>query len=483
MVFSSTVFLFLFLPILLLIYFGVRKELRNGCLLLSSLFFYAWGEGLFIALMLASITINYVLGLLLVRYRGGHRAKLIVILGCALNLSFLGWYKYANFLVDNINRVLGTLGLALIELEPIHLPIGISFFTFQAMSYIIDVYRNDVKVQKNPLNLALYISLFPQLIAGPIVRFKDVSEQIAQRTISSALFVSGVQRFTIGLGKKVLIANAVALPADQIFAIPTHELTFGLAWFGAICYALQIYFDFSGYSDMAIGLGRMFGFRFLENFNYPYVSKSMGEFWRRWHISLSSWFRDYLYIPLGGNRGGVFATYRNLIIVFTVTGFWHGASWNFVIWGLYHGTFLILERLGNEHFNISPPRILKHGYVLIVALVGWVFFRAETLPYALEMLGVMLGLGDAEEGYYYLGVYMHSHLLLMIAFGCIGSMPWLPKLEGIGTGWSARQVGLKGIVFDYSLTFARMTGLVFILLASALVLSAQTHNPFIYFRF
>ena len=331
MVFSSLIFLFLFLPSVLFLYYIVDKRFKNLVLLIFSLVFYAWGESVYILLMLVSILANYIFGILVsinskVRYK-----KLFLTLSVLFNLGLLGYYKYTNFFVENINYFFNKNN----AIPNIVLPLGISFFTFQAMSYVIDVYRNDTEVQKNPLNLALFISLFPQLIAGPIVRYQTIAEQINKRTVTLNSFLSGVERFCIGLFKKVLLANNVGFVADQILNMNYNELSVVSSWIGILCYTTQIYFDFSGYSDMAIGLGRMFGFEFLENFNYPYISRSITEFWRRWHISLSTWFKDYLYIPLGGNRKGEFKTYRNLFIVWILTGLWYGRCGSFVAWVLY----------------------------------------------------------------------------------------------------------------------------------------------------
>ncbi len=346
MVFSSITFLFFFLPVFLMGYLGVGKKGRNLFLLLASLFFYLWGEQLFVLVMLASIVMNYFFGLLLDRVgiQGSRAGKFLLAAALVANLGMLVFFKYANFAVDNLNLLLSWLNMPLMHLHKVHLPIGISFFTFQAMSYLIDLYRQEYKAQKNPLYLGLYISLFPQLIAGPIVRYSDIAEHIKKRTVSLHDFACGAERFVFGLGKKILIANPMGLMADHIFAMQAELLSTGTAWLGITCYTLQIYFDFSGYSDMAIGLGRMFGFHFLENFNYPYISRSIREFWRRWHISLSTWFRDYLYIPLGGNRHGNNRTSLNLLIVFLLCGLWHGASWNFILWGLMYGFFLVAER-------------------------------------------------------------------------------------------------------------------------------------------
>ncbi len=339
MLFSSLTFLFLFLPLILIIYYTVRIELRNYVLLFFSLFFYAWGEPKYILLMLFSISINYIFGLLVDRWRGTKYIKLILGLSVVFNLGLLGIFKYTNFIIENMK----SFGLEF-SIAEIRLPIGISFFTFQAMSYVIDVYRKEGKCQKNPLNLALYISFFPQLIAGPIVRYQTVAKQIEERRENFEQFSEGTKRFIRGLGKKAILANGVGYIADQILTSDFSNLSLTGAWLGIIAYTLQIYFDFSGYSDMAIGLGKMFGFEFLENFNYPYISKSITEFWRRWHISLGSWFRDYLYIPLGGNKGSKYKFYRNIFIVWLATGLWHGASWNFIFWGVFYGVLIVLER-------------------------------------------------------------------------------------------------------------------------------------------
>ena len=349
MLFTEPTFLFLFLPVLLALYFitGSREHASYGnwLLLVASVIFYAKGGGAFTWLMLGSIAFNYWMAIAVDRARGGHAARRWLAFAVAVNLVVLGVFKYANFLVENVNALFGILGGPRVDVPRVLLPIGISFFTFHAISYVVDVYRRDATAQKSPVHAALYLLLFPQLIAGPIIRYRDIADQLARRIVSVDDFACGIRRFVIGLAKKVLIANVVAGPADKIFAMPLAELSPAHAWLGIVCYTLQIYFDFSGYSDMAIGLGRMFGFRFPENFRWPYIADSVQEFWRRWHISLSTWFRDYLYVPLGGNRVSPARRYRNLITVFFLCGLWHGASWNFVIWGLWHGAFLVVERV------------------------------------------------------------------------------------------------------------------------------------------
>ena len=476
MVFSSPIFLFLFLPIVLAVNFLLPIRLRNLWLLIMSLIFYGWGEPRFVLVMIASIVVNFALGLWVDRVRGRPAARRVMALGIALNIGLLAVYKYANFAVDNLNTVLAALGAAPIPLAPIALPIGISFFTFQAFSYVIDVERRDGPVQKNPLDVALFVSLFPQLIAGPIVRYRDVAAQIVERTITREGFTRGVERFLIGLGKKMLIANTVAVPADAIFAIPADQLTAGVAWLGVVCYALQIYYDFSGYSDMAIGLGLMLGFHFLENFNYPYISRSMTEFWRRWHISLSTWFRDYLYIPLGGNQRAPARTYFNLVVTFFLCGLWHGAAWTFVIWGLYHGLFLVIERLGAGRWLERWPAPARHGYALAVVLVGWVFFRSATLADAMRFLAAMAGLGSGSGIEYHPALYLNAELILILAAGIVGSTPLLPALARLRERIQAAGLGL-------AVEAVRVLGLGAILWGSAMLMAAGTYNPFIYFRF
>ncbi len=475
MVFSSAIFLFVFLPLVLTGYYLIPRSLRNAYLLAASLVFYAWGEGFLVLLMLTSVALNYVGGRIIDGCRVRRSRRIALGITLAANLLLLGWFKYANFIADNINVVLEAVGLPTWGLDPVHLPIGISFFTFQAMSYVVDIYRGDARVQTNPVNSALYIALFPQLIAGPIVRYHHIDEQLRERSHSLDLFASGVVLFVIGLGKKMLIANPMGEVSDRIFAIPADELTASVSWIGAIAYTLQIYFDFSGYSDMAIGLGRMFGFRFLINFNYPYISRSMREFWRRWHISLSRWFRDYLYIPLGGNRVSSRRVYMNLLVVFFLCGLWHGASWNFVIWGLIHGAFLAGERTVLGSWASQWWRPVQHAYVLLVVIVAWVFFRAETLDHALEYLAAMFGFGDGGGLLHHAAMYVDPLTALIAACGILGSAPVWPALRRYLAGLQPRAFGLV----DASMIVALML----LIFAASLHLAAGTHNPFIYFRF
>ncbi len=391
MIFSSITFLFFFLPGVLLLVFATPQRLRNFLLLLASLLFYAWGEGIYLLALLASIFINFLCGQLLASREDRRSAKAILIFGIVLNIAMLAFFKYANFIADNLNPLLLSLQLPKLTLAAIHRPIGISFFTFQAISYLVDISRRQVKPAKNPLDFALYLSFFPVILAGPILRYPQIADDLHSRHRSIQGFAEGAQRFILGLGKKVLLANPLALIADQIFALPGRELSPSLAWLAALCYTLQIYFDFSGYSDMAIGIGRLFGFHLPENFNYPYISRSIREFWRRWHISLSSWLRDYLYIPLGGSRQGTIRTFLNLLLVFLLCGLWHGASWTFILWGLYHGFFLVMERSRLEQWRqrLWPP--LQQAQTLLVIMIGWVLFRSETLTDAFRFFSLMAG--------------------------------------------------------------------------------------------
>jgi len=476
MVFSSPIFLFLFLPIVLALYFTLPTHLRNVWLLGASLAFYAWGEPRFAVIMLASIAANYGFGLWLGRVRERPGGRAVLALAVAVNLVLLGLFKYGNFAVANLNGLLSLVDVGPFAPAPFVLPLGISFYTFHALSYLVDVYRRAGPVQRNAPTIGLYIVFFPQLIAGPIIRYHYIAEQLVRRTVTREGLARGVERFVIGLGKKMLIANTVAAPADAIFAIPADQLTAGLTWLGVLCYTLQIYFDFSGYSDMAIGLALMFGFHFPENFNYPYISRSLTEFWRRWHISLMTWFRDYLYIPLGSNRGTPARAYMNLLVVFFLCGLWHGAGWTFVAWGLYHGLFLVIERLGAGRWLERWPAPARHGYALLVVIVGWVFFRSATLGDAGRFLAAMAGLGTGSGIEYHPALYLNAELILILAAGIVGSTPVLPAL----TGWRERvEAAGPGLAVEA----ARVLGLGAILWGSAMLMAAGTYNPFIYFRF
>lgn len=425
---------------------------------------------MYVLIMILSIAMNYVFGVFVDRFRH-HKSikKLILWFAISANLIILGYYKYFNFLIENINRLLGTN----LEADPVVLPIGISFFTFQAMSYVIDVYRNEARAQKNPFDLALYVALFPPLIAGPIIRYNEIANQLKKRYVNLEKFTEGIQIFIIGLSKKVLIANQVGIVADAIFNKPTSEMSILLAWVGIVAYSLQIYFDFSGYSDMAIGLGKMFGFDFPKNFNYPYISKSITEFWRRWHISLSSWFRDYVYIPLGGNRVSTIKVYRNLFIVWGLTGFWHGASWTFLAWGLYYGIIIALER---AWFNKVLEKLwtpIRHGYVILIFLIGWVFFRADNFTYSFEYIKTMFGLNHQPLTDKLALYYIHDYGIILI-IAIIFSTPIFPYI--------------MNKIKENSFLHIPKELVVFVLLMSLFVINIvymvnSTFNPFIYFRF
>jgi len=487
MVFHSPTFLFLFLPLCLALHFIVPKRFRNVVLLFASLLFYSWGEPKAVAVMLVSIASNYAYGRWLdsAREREASDRKLRTIVGVAVvtNLGLLIAFKYANWLWDQAQTVLASLGFeetSRLELGHIPLPVGISFFTFQALSYIVDLYRKQGEVQRKPLDFALYIALFPQLIAGPIVRYRDVALQIRERTVVRRDFAEGVRRFLIGLGKKVLIADLCALPADYIFdTVPQDQLSMSVAWLGVVCFAIQLYFDFSGYSDMAIGLSRMFGFRLLENFQWPYISRSITEYWRRWHISLSSWFRDYLYIPLGGSRRGPVSTYFNLFTVFLLCGLWHGAAWNFVAFGMCHGIILVIERAGLSKLMECWPRPLQHVYFLFTILTSYVVFRAPTLSNSYHYLSAMFGFGDSS-GLQTLGLYLDRELSLALGLGILGSMPWLAAVWK----WrnTARERGTSRVAYS-TYDIAETLALLGLLVLVAIQISASRYSPFIYFRF
>ena len=481
MVFSSLTFLFVFLPLTIFCYFLAGSRGKNFILLTASLLFYAWGEAFYVFLMLGSIAFNYTVGLLLNKAGSKKTRQRILAFGVAINILSLGFFKYTNWLVDTITGILPSLSTTDIITDPIHLPIGISFFTFQALSYIIDVYRNETESQKNPFHLGLYIASFPQLIAGPIVRYNQVAAQIVERQHSFKLFAEGVERFIYGLSKKVLIANPMAAVADRIFAQNYDTLSPELAWLGILCYTLQIFFDFSGYSDMAIGLGKMFGFHFPENFNFPYIARSMQDFWKRWHISLSTWFRDYLYIPLGGNQKGKKRTYQNLFTVFVLCGLWHGASWNFLIWGLLHGTFLVLERNLLKKILKKAPRILAHTYTLFVVVHAWIFFRVEDLGDAFDYLGAMYFLNDSSKADFNVAVYSEIDRLFLFSL-ILGVVFATPVIQTFLSSLRQRFTG-DGRVNPALTNTIRIMPMFSLLYLCISFLAVNSYNPFIYFRF
>ena len=465
MLFSSISFLFFFLTAIIALYYIVPYKLKNTVLLLFSLFFYAWGGVKYAGIMLIAITLGYVFGLLIEKFREKKIAKLFVGLAVACIISFMLYFKYMDFFIDNFNKLLGTE----IPLLKIVLPIGISFYTFQIISYVVDVYRGE-KAQKNPINLAAYVAMFPQLIAGPIVRYHDVALELEQRTHSFDKIGEGVRRFVIGLAKKVLIANSMYDLSEIMYA--AEEKTVLMYWIYAISVALYIYFDFSGYSDMAIGLGKVFGFRFLENFNYPYISKSATEFWRRWHMSLGSWFRDYLYIPLGGNRVPKWRHVINIFAVWLFTGFWHGASWNFILWGVFFGVLLLIEKFWTLKF-LNKSRVISRVYILLAALLSFVVFQIPTLGEAFSYIGGMFGAGgiafSSAETLYHLKSY--AVLLIMAAVGAT------PVVKTLATKFSeSKKLGKIANVLE-----PIMIAVLFLVVTAFLVDSSS--NPFLYFRF
>jgi len=465
MVFSSILFLFIYLPAVLAVYYLVPPRYRNLWLFIVNLVFYGWGEPLYILLMLFSICLNYVSGLLIDRNRDNKpRARAVLTVNTVANLLLLFFFKYFDLIAETLSRIPGviipTLGLSL--------PIGISFYTFQSMSYPIDVYRGDGRVQKNFVKFGTFVALFPQLIAGPIVRYKDIADQLDDRKETLDQFASGVERFVVGLGKKVLIANNVGLLWDAYANAPASSLTLVGAWLAAIAFSLQIYFDFSGYSDMAIGLGRLLGFSFLENFRYPYISRSVTEFWRRWHISLGNWFKDYLYVPLGGNRKGLPRQILNILIVWACTGIWHGASWTFLFWGLYYAFFLLLEKTFLLKLLDRLPRFVRHLYTLIVAISGWVIFQQTSVPQTMVFFRAMYGFGAAgfisSADLYYLAGF--AALLIV---GIFASMPTGAKI-------------FRKLPERVQSIAAPLLILV-VLIVSTAYLVDSTYNPFLYFRF
>ncbi|MBE5859837.1 MAG: MBOAT family protein [Butyrivibrio sp.] len=482
MVFSSTAFLFFFLPVTLLVYYLLRGiPAKNAWLLAVSIIFFGWSQPQYVWIILASIIINYLSAILVDRFQkdnGDAKAihttasKLVLAISVCANLGLLFYFKYFDFVIESVNSITGSK----FELQNIVLPIGISFFTFQGMSYVIDVFRRDVEVQKNPFKTALYIVLFPQLIAGPIVRYRDIEIEVSDRSVSIPDISSGITRFIIGLGKKAIIANTMAEIADGIWTAGISNNTVAIAWLGSIAYSLQIFYDFSGYSDMAIGIGKMLGFHFCENFDRPYISKDITEFWRRWHMSLSTWFRDYVYIPLGGNRKHL---YRNLLTIFLLTGLWHGAAWHYVFWGLWNGVFIVIERLlrsknKNKNKEKKPVQtILSHIYALLVINFGWVLFRADTITDGIGYMKTMLGMGLSQTPGFTIFWYINRWVIFIMIVAVLDITGIFKKLTGKismtlpKTGYTIIKYGFVFVVF---------------ILAIMRVLSG-TYNPFIYFQF
>ena len=468
MVFSSIVFLFTFLPITLILYYISPRKIKNIVLLLISLIFYAWGEPVYVFLMMFTTVFDYLIGLLINKYRRNKiKSKRIFIFAVLVNLGILGFFKYYGFLIENINSVF-SLNIGYNQLP---LPIGISFYTFQTLSYVIDVYLDKVKVQKSLTSFGLYVTMFPQLVAGPIVRYTDIDYQLKHRTHSMNKFGEGVDRFIQGLSKKVLLANNIGMIFTSIQQYDASEISVLTAWLAIAAYTLQLYFDFSGYSDMAIGLGKMLGFDFIENFNYPYISKSVTEFWRRWHISLGSWFREYVYIPLGGNRCSTIFQLRNLCIVWFLTGLWHGADWNFILWGLYYGLILIIEKFLLKDILERMPSFIQHIYTMVLVMIGWTFFGIESIQKSLEYIKVMFFLNGnkiIDSTFIY---YLHTNLILLIIL-ILCSTPIVNKVfkKIIQNG------RMEGVTLAVTVQFV-------LLFLSIAYLVNETYNPFLYFRF
>lgn len=471
MVFSSMFFLFIFLPVVLLTYYLMPAKLRNGTLLLFSLVFYAWGEPIYVVLMILSILINYMAGLeieFFLECKRKKRARRACIETVVINLMILGFYKYYGFLIENINAVFH-LNLKYHELA---LPIGISFYTFQTLSYVLDVYKKKVKAQTNVITFGAYVSMFPQLIAGPIVRYSDVERQLKERVVSRQKFGEGAVWFIQGLGKKVLIANNIGKTFEAVQMLGTSNTSVLSAWIGCFAYTMQIYYDFGGYSDMAIGLGKMLGFEFDKNFDYPYIADSVTDFWRRWHISLGSWFREYVYIPLGGNRVSVVKHIRNLLIVWFLTGLWHGAAWNFIIWGLYYGILLIFEKYFLLGVWKKVPGVIRHIYTMILVMIGWMFFAASSLSSSAAYIGTMFGIGGAGL-WDATGLYLLRSSLILGMIAAIVAIPFFYRKYSKLLFMKTIGLGKWIVAINYGV----------ILLMSIAYLVNATYNPFLYFRF
>jgi alginate O-acetyltransferase complex protein AlgI len=472
MLFSSLVFLFYFLPAILLIYYLSPRKARNSLLLIFSLVFYAWGGVSYTIILILSLLFNFFFA----RRINKTKKRKWLIIGLIFNISLIVSFKYLDFFIENINVLTRFFSSTYQGLDSLNiiLPLGISFFTFQQMSLLWDTYRNPENKKIRFLETALYISFFPQLIAGPIVRYKDIIQQIRDRKENLSLMQSGIRRFILGLFKKVIFANTCAVIADNIMDMNIDNLSSPVAWLGIIAYSFQIYFDFSGYSDMAIGLGRIFGFRILENFNFPYISKSIQEFWRRWHISLSTWFRDYVYIPLGGNRKGIKRTYINLLIVFLLTGFWHGATWSFVFWGAFHGLFLIIERIGFKKILGRIPNFFSWTYTILVVIIGWVFFRIEYLPDAFQYVGKLFSF-QADGSYQFVHI-LNTERIIILSMAAISSTLLMKRFKKLILRLHQSRFAFLSISIEN-------IALLFMFLYSVMYINSGSYNPFIYFRF
>lgn len=474
MIFSTPIFLFLFLPLVLTIYFILTKNYRNLFLLISSLLFYAWGEGLFVLLMLISITMNYFFALAIEKYRPIGKDRLFLWIAVASNLSLLGFFKYGNFVVDNINAILPVMHLSPFRVSPIVLPLGISFFTFQALSYVIDVYTKKVAANRRFSDIALYISFFPQLIAGPIVRYHDIQRYLRKRMVTAPLFFDGASRFVVGLSKKIIIGDQLSILANTAFTYHPNEIPFPFSWIFMVIWTVHVYFDFSGYSDMAIGMGKMFGFTFPENFNYPYISKSIQEFWRRWHISLSTWLRDYLYFPLGGSKKGISRTYLNLFIVFVLCGLWHGAAWNFIIFGIFQGAIMVVERMGLEKFLNRIWAPLAHLYFFFAIIITFTIFALPDMQTIVAYFFALFVPSQTTELPATLLNLFTPMRMVIFSVGllfCTPVAPWL-KQRLLNHGTSQKSIYV-------------ITGLITLTLfiVSVMLIAQNSYSPFLYFRF
>lgn len=484
MVFSSFVFLLAFLLLVLLIYYVCPGKVRNLVLLVASLLFYAWGEPVYVLIMLFSTVFDYTNGRLIEYFQNKNRpgkAKVVLVIDLVGNLGILGFFKYADFVIGNINSITGA-GLTLLHIA---LPIGISFYTFQTMSYTIDVYRKVVPAQHNIVAFATYVTLFPQLIAGPIVQYKTVAAELSDRKVTLTDFSEGAFRFTIGLAKKVLLANQIGSLWDTISQL--HQMSAATAWLGAIAYSFQIYFDFSGYSDMAIGLGKMFGFHFLENFNFPYMSKTITEFWRRWHISLSSWFREYVYIPLGGNRKGMGRQLFNIMVVWMLTGLWHGANWNFVLWGIYYGILLMFEKLFLLKWLKKAPAWIGHIYSMFLVVIGWTIFAQTDMSQLGRYLKTMFGIGahgGADADFFYF-LSTNAVLLILLVVCSIDHRFWLRKVckKSVASENAENDNIYQWCEQSRGVTYAKPVIMIVLLVVSFAFLVGDSYNPFLYFRF
>ena len=477
MSFTSITFIFYFLPVFLLIYLLVPSTTaKNVCLLFASLVFYAWGEMSFTAVLLVSIALNYVAGYLISRTHGAAR-HIVLAAGITLNVGMLSAFKYTTFVFGTLAPALETANV-FIRVGRIHLSLGISFFTFKAISYLVDLHRQHARFERNPISFATYLAMFPQLAAGPIMRFPDIQDALSSRSVGLSGFRLGVEMFIVGLGQKLLVANVLAAPVDAAFSLPATALSGGVAWLGALCYTLQVYVDFAGYTNMAIGLGHMLGFKFPANFNYPYIAESITDFWKRWHITLSTWFRDYLWFPLGASRKGMLRAYLNLLIVFGLCGLWHGAAWQFLAWGLLHGASLVAERAGLLRILLRVPRPLRTAYALVVVITGWVLFRADSMAHAGRYLSAMVRL-PAGDGIHDVVQYLFPETVLAMAAGVVLSAPCIRALKVYIATWSPAISNVGA----FPVATLRGASLLVILGLSVMALAATSHNPFIYFRF